>query len=66
MRECPICRHHVYEKPKGAKSVELKEVGPRFELRLYQIKLGTMDQSEAEDEWVIRPYMNSARKRTAL
>lgn len=59
-------RHHVYEKPKGPKSVEIKEVGPRFELRLYQIKLGTMDQAEAENEWVIRPYMNSARKRTAL
>eukprot|EP00850_Spirogloea_muscicola_P000277 SM000001S04679 [mRNA] locus=s1:1641799:1646343:- [translate_table: standard] len=44
-------RHHVYEMPKGPKSVELKEVGPRFELRLYQIKLGTMDQTEAENEW---------------
>ncbi|KAL2642195.1 hypothetical protein R1flu_009782 [Riccia fluitans] len=59
-------RHHVYEKPAGVKSIELKEVGPRFELRLYQIKLGTMDQAEAQNEWVIRPYMNSSRKRTAL
>ncbi|KAJ7552923.1 hypothetical protein O6H91_06G077000 [Diphasiastrum complanatum] len=59
-------RHHVYEKPAGPKSVELKEVGPRFELRLYQVKLGTVDQAEAQNEWVIRPYMNSARKRTAL
>lgn len=30
-------RHHVYEKPAGVKSIELKEVGPRFELRLYQV-----------------------------
>lgn len=59
-------RHHVYEKPAGAKSIDLKEVGPRFELRLYQIKLGTMDQTEAQNEWVIRPYMNTARKRTTL
>ena len=26
------CRHHVYKKT-GGKEVELKEVGPRFELR---------------------------------
>ncbi|MCO5576509.1 hypothetical protein L7F22_030319 [Adiantum nelumboides] len=59
-------RHHVYEKPAGVKSIELKEVGPRFEMRLYQIKLGTMDQTEAQSEWVIRPYLNTARKRTTL
>jgi U3 small nucleolar ribonucleoprotein protein IMP4 len=59
-------RHHVYEKPGGVKSIDLKEVGPRFELRLYQIKLGTVDQVEAQNEWVMRPYMNTARKRTKL
>ncbi|XP_047250382.1 U3 small nucleolar ribonucleoprotein protein IMP4 isoform X2 [Capsicum annuum] len=59
-------RHHVYEKHGGPKSVELKEVGPRFELRLYQIKLGTMDQDEAQTEWVIRPYMNTSKKRNLL
>lgn len=59
-------RHHVYEMPAGVKSIELKEVGPRFELRLYQIKLGTLDQTEARNEWVIRPYINTARKRTTL
>ncbi|KAK1316911.1 hypothetical protein QJS10_CPA05g00822 [Acorus calamus] len=59
-------RHHVYEKPGGPKSIELKEVGPRFELRLYQIKLGTVDQNEAQNEWVIRPYMNTAKKRKVL
>ncbi|KAG9457857.1 hypothetical protein H6P81_002365 [Aristolochia fimbriata] len=47
-------RHHVYEKHGGPKSVELKEVGPRFELRLYQIKLGTVDQSEAQNERELR------------
>ncbi|PKA51156.1 hypothetical protein AXF42_Ash010596 [Apostasia shenzhenica] len=59
-------RHHVYEKHGGPKSVELKEVGPRFELRLFQIKLGTVDQPEAQNEWVIRPYMNTAKKRNVL
>ena len=27
-------RHHTYTMPKGAKSVELKECGPRFELKM--------------------------------
>ncbi|GLJ39446.1 hypothetical protein SUGI_0805650 [Cryptomeria japonica] len=59
-------RHHVYEKPGGPKSIELKEVGPRFELRLYQIKLGTLDQTEVQNEWVIRPYMNTTKKQKIL
>ena len=32
-------RHHTYEMPRGASSVALTEVGPRFEMRLYQVKL---------------------------
>ncbi|XVF24211.1 hypothetical protein REPUB_Repub13aG0108200 [Reevesia pubescens] len=59
-------RHHIYEKPGGPKSIELKEIGPRFELRLYQVKLGTLDQSEAQIEWVIRPYMNTTKKRNFI
>ncbi|CAI9097616.1 OLC1v1034087C1 [Oldenlandia corymbosa var. corymbosa] len=59
-------RHHVYEKRGGPKSLELKEIGPRFELRLYQIKLGTVDQDEAQTEWVLRPYMNTSKKRKIL
>ncbi|CAI9761767.1 unnamed protein product [Fraxinus pennsylvanica] len=59
-------RHHIYEKRGGPKSIELKEIGPRFEMRLYQLKLGTVDQDEAQNEWVIRPYMNTAKKRMFL
>lgn len=59
-------RHHVYEKQGGPKSIELKEIGPRFELRLYQIKLGTVEQKEAQNEWVLRPYMNTTKKRKFL
>lgn len=58
-------RHHVYKKT-GPKEVELKEVGPRFELKLYEIKLGTVEQAEVDVEWRLRPYMNTARKRLAL
>ncbi|KAJ4774642.1 U3 small nucleolar ribonucleoprotein IMP4 [Rhynchospora pubera] len=59
-------RHHVYEKHGGPKSIDLKEVGPRFELQLFQIKLGTLDQKEAQNEYVTRPYMNTAKKRNVL
>ena len=31
-------RHHTYEMPKGVKSVALKECGPRFEMKLYQVR----------------------------
>eukprot|EP01094_Clydonella_sp_ATCC50884_P018802 TRINITY_DN3547_c0_g1_i1.p2 TRINITY_DN3547_c0_g1~~TRINITY_DN3547_c0_g1_i1.p2 ORF type:complete len:350 (-),score=119.36 TRINITY_DN3547_c0_g1_i1:211-1260(-) len=57
-------RHHVYEK--HGKEVALKEIGPRFELKLYHIKLGTFNQKSAETEWVLRPYMRTAYKRKAL
>eukprot|EP00742_Colponemidia_sp_Colp-10_P004166 GILJ01004445.1.p1 GENE.GILJ01004445.1~~GILJ01004445.1.p1 ORF type:complete len:288 (+),score=43.23 GILJ01004445.1:80-943(+) len=57
-------RHHTYDKQ--GKNVELTEVGPRFEMKLYQIQLGTLDMPEAEKEWVLRPYMNTSRKRQAL
>lgn len=55
-------RHHTYEMPRGIKSVELKERGPRFEMKLYQIKLGTIDQTHAENEYMLRSYINSAKK----
>ncbi len=55
-------RHHTYEMPRGAKSLELKERGPRFEMKLYQIKLGTIDQGHAENEYVLRSYVRSAKR----
>mmetsp|Transcript_28512 Transcript_28512/g.93159 ORF Transcript_28512/g.93159 Transcript_28512/m.93159 type:complete len:296 (-) Transcript_28512:87-974(-) len=59
-------RHHTYEMPRGAASTQLKEVGPRFELRLYQIRLGTIDQPQAELEWALRPYMRKQGARQSL
>ncbi|XP_034229036.1 U3 small nucleolar ribonucleoprotein protein IMP4-like isoform X3 [Prunus dulcis] len=55
-------RHHTYEKHGGPKSIVLEEIGPRFEMRLFKIKLGTLDQTESQDEWVFKPYMNTAKK----
>jgi U3 small nucleolar ribonucleoprotein protein IMP4 len=45
---------------------ELAEVGPRFEMKLYEIKLGTMDHKDADTEWIHRPYMNNAKKKRIL
>ncbi|KAI9012801.1 anticodon-binding protein [Gaertneriomyces semiglobifer] len=54
-------RHHVYYKV--GNEVQLAEVGPRFEMRLYEIKLGTVELTEADTEWVFRPYQRTAKKR---
>ncbi|XP_015601263.1 U3 small nucleolar ribonucleoprotein protein IMP4 [Cephus cinctus] len=59
-------RHHTYKKVNG-KDIELSEVGPRFQLKLYQIKLGTLDSvNTADTEWALRPYMNTSHKRRFL
>ena len=35
--------------------------------RLYQIKLGTLENEGSSDaEWALRPYMNTAKKKTTL
>jgi U3 small nucleolar ribonucleoprotein protein IMP4 len=58
-------RHHTFTKSKtnNRDGVTLEEVGPRFELKPYQILLGTIDMPDANKEWVLRPYMNTARKK---
>uniref|UniRef100_A0A183GLU9 Brix domain-containing protein n=1 Tax=Heligmosomoides polygyrus TaxID=6339 RepID=A0A183GLU9_HELPZ len=59
-------RHHTFSTGEGGE-IELKEVGPRFELRPYAIKLGTLENiAAAEDEWVLRSFMNTSRKRQLL
>jgi len=59
-------RHHTYKKEKGT-DVTLNEMGPRFDMKLYCLKLGTLDNIEAaETEWVLRPYMNTSKKRQFL
>jgi len=60
-------RHHTYKKGEGGKTIEMAELGPRFQLRLYEIKLGTLDNEAAADtEWALRPYMNTSKKRRFL
>lgn len=57
-------RHHVFYKT--GNEVQLAEVGPRFEMRPYEIKLGTVDLTEADTEWVYRPYQRTSKKRDFL
>ena len=58
-------RHHMYAK-QGPEKVAISEVGPRFEMRLYQLRLGTLDMKDADNEYVLRPYQNTAKKRKLL
>jgi U3 small nucleolar ribonucleoprotein protein IMP4 len=58
-------RHHTYTKV-NHKEVTLQEVGPRFEMKLYQLKLGTVDITSADNEWIWRPYQNTAKSRQVL
>ncbi|KAK7049599.1 snoRNA-binding rRNA-processing protein imp4 [Paramarasmius palmivorus] len=57
-------RHHVFVKV--AQQVQLAEVGPRFEMKPYEIRQGTLEQSEAEREWVLSHYSRTAKKRNLL
>nr|DBA21189.1 TPA: hypothetical protein GDO54_017877 [Pyxicephalus adspersus] len=59
-------RHHVYRKT-DHRNIELSEIGPRFEMKLYMIKLGTLEnENTAEVEWRWHPYTNTAKKRKFL
>ena len=62
-------RHHNFEKKKkfnGEFEVNLEEIGPRFEMRPYQILLGTVDQPDSNKEWVLRPFMRTAKNKKNL
>lgn len=59
-------RNHLYLLTGGnKKECVLNEIGPRFEMKLYKIKLGLLTQ-EAEDEFVLRPFMRTSRKKDNL
>lgn len=58
-------RHHTYEYVN--KELKVTEVGPRFQLKLYEIKLGTLDELVAvKTDWVYRPFMNKTSKQQHL
>jgi len=57
-------RHHTFSKQ--GKEILLTEIGPRLEMRPYQIKQGTFEMKEAEKEWSLAVYTNTSKKRRLL
>ncbi|CAL1262009.1 unnamed protein product [Larinioides sclopetarius] len=61
-----LFRHHTHMVDEKGQ-IQLVELGPRFVLKLFVIKRGTMDEySTADTEWALNQYTNTAKKRTFL
>jgi len=60
-----MARHHVFVKM-PPKQIQLAEVGPRFDMKPYEIRQGTIEQKEADREWVLAHYSRTAKKRSHL
>ncbi|ESW99426.1 hypothetical protein KL918_001643 [Ogataea parapolymorpha] len=57
-------RQHLYVRTKD--DVELSEVGPRFEMRLFEVRLGTMDYKDADVEWMLRRFVRTGNRKNYL
>lgn len=57
-------RQHVYVKTRDG--VEIAEIGPRFEMRLYELRLGTLENKEADIEWALRRFVRTANRKNYL
>ncbi|KAI9213202.1 hypothetical protein DS838_001926 [Geotrichum bryndzae] len=57
-------RQHVYVRTR--EGVELAEVGPRFEMKLYELRLGTVENKDADIEWRLRGFIRTANKKDYL
>lgn len=57
-------RHHMYVKTKD--TVELSEIGPRFEMRLYELRLGLLDNKDSEVEWQLRRFIRTGNRKNYL
>ncbi|KAI5962330.1 IMP4 [Candida pseudojiufengensis] len=57
-------RHHIYVKTKDG--IEISEIGPRFEMKLYEIKLGLPDNKDADIEWQVRRFIRTANRKNYL
>lgn len=64
-RDYIFFRHHRYEFAKDGRRVKLKELGPRFTLKLRSLQQGLFDSKTGDYEWIItnkRHAMESRRK----
>lgn len=59
-------RHHVFVRS-GYEQVELAEVGPRFTMRLFEIRQGTVEMGrDADVEWSLSQYTRTGKKKDYL
>jgi ribosome production factor 1 len=66
-RDYLFFRHHRYEFKKDGTKAALKELGPRFTLRLRALQKGTFDTKSGEYEWVHKRHeMETSRRRFFL
>lgn len=64
-RDYIFFRHHLYEFDKNGKRVKLRELGPRFTLKLRSLQQGLFDSKCGDYEWMItnkRHQMESRRR----
>ncbi|XP_041779010.1 probable ribosome production factor 1 [Anopheles merus] len=64
-RDYIFFRHHLYEFDKNGKRVKLRELGPRFTLKLRSLQVGLFDGKCGDYEWMItnkRHQMESRRR----
>ncbi|KAH3672678.1 hypothetical protein WICMUC_004196 [Wickerhamomyces mucosus] len=57
-------RQHIYVKTKD--SVEISEIGPRFEMKLYELRLGTLENKDADIEWQLRRFVRTGNRKNYL
>lgn len=68
-RDFIFFRHHRYEFAKEGKKAKLRELGPRFTLKLRSLQEGTFDSKTGDYAWIItnkRHAMESSRRRFFL
>lgn len=68
-RDYIFFRHHRYEFTKEGKRVKLRELGPRFTLKLRSLQEGTFDSKTGDYTWIItnkRHAMEASRRRFHL
>jgi len=53
-------RHHTYHMLASTVSINLNELGPRIEMKLYFIKLSTIEDDQSTLEWLVRSHARSA------
>lgn len=57
-------RQHVFVRTRDG--VELAEVGPRFEMKMFELRLGTLDNKDADVEWQLRRFVRTANRKDYL